>query len=609
MTPSPNAKMRRAFVEIGVFSFFTNILLLVMPLYMLQVYDRVLPSSSLDTLAFITILAVGALGLLAVLEVVRGIYANRIAATLDIAHSRQALQAAMESSRASLGDIQSMRDLSTVRAFIGSRSVFVLFDLPFAPLFIALLWLVHPLLFGITTGGAVLLATIAFLNQKATASDIKSASERAIAEMITAQSFTRNAETLRAMGMMDNALKAWATHHVASLAANDSIARTNSLFTGLSRFVRMGLQIGVLGVGGWLVLRGEMTAGMIFASSIIAGRGLQPIDQITGSWRQITDVRGSWRRFSDTAGTLPKPRNYTELPPPEGRLDLENLVYFAPNATSGSEPVLKRVTVHVPAASVIGIVGPSGAGKSTLARLMVGAVRPSAGVVRIDGADIRNWDPNLLGRHIGYLPQEVEILPGTIAQNIARFNPAADGAAILEAARRAHVHDLIQSMPAGYDTVIGPAGVTLSGGQRQRIGLARAFYGDPRILVLDEPNSNLDDAGDAALNKAVEEARKNGTTVLLITQRTLPAQMLDSLLVLNDGKLDDFGPHEEVLERQQRKLAGQSGPRIIAGRGNEEGANRSVPEPSSSAISPRKKSPFASYGPGLRPLKRGNDTE
>jgi len=593
---STKAHPLRAVVEIGIFSFFVNALMLVMPLYMLQVYDRILPSSSLETLVFLTVLAAAALGLLAILEVVRGIYASRVAARLDVAESRKAMMAAMESPRASLGDVQTLRDLSAVRGFIASRSAFALFDLPFAPLFIALLWLIHPVLFWIAAGGAVVLALIAIVNQLATAPATRRGSDSGIAAMMTAQSFVRNAETLRAMGMVDNAISTWARQHVPSLNANDDIARINALFTGLSRFLRLGLQIAMLGVGALLVLGGEMTAGMIFAASIISGRGLQPIDQVIGGWRQFVDIRAAWRRLATMTKAHVAERTYTELPDPAGRVDIENLVYLAPNAGPGAEPIIKRISARIEAGSVTGIVGPSGAGKSTLARLVVGGIQPRSGVIRIDGADIRNWPADGIGRHIGYLPQDIELLPGTIAENIARFTPDASDADIVEAATRAQVHDLVQSMPDGYDTVIGPQGVMLSGGQRQRISLARAFFGGPTLLVLDEPNANLDSEGDAALERALDDARAAGTTVLIITQRTSIVGKMDALLILRGGLVEDFGPRDEVIARQQQKVAGHMAPgsKVV---GN---ANRGEDAPQ-----PAGKSPFAAFGPGLRPLPAG----
>lgn len=546
----PHAGLKRPFMEIGFFSFAINALMLVVPIYMLQVYDRVLPSASRETLIYLSIMAVFALGLMAGLEVVRSIYAARIAARVDIANTRRAMLAALHSDRASLGDIQPLRDLGVIRGFIGSRLVFALFDLPFAPLFIALLWFIHPMLFSLTAVGALLLAGLAIANQLVTAKRARRGAERSIAAMSTAQSFVRNADALKAMGMTNNAIESFGSQHAQSLGAADHVSKTNALFSGFSRFVRLSLQIAVLGIGALLVLRSEMTAGMIFAASLISGRGLQPIDQLIGGWRQYVDVHAAWRRFGKATANVGTLQQHVELPAPKGTLRTEGANYAATNGFQ-DEPrtLLKRISFEVPAGAAVGIVGPSGAGKSTLARMLVGAIAPSTGCVRIDGADIAHWAPDSLGRHIGYLPQDIELLPGTIAQNIARFDPDASDAAIIDAATRAQVHDLIQSMPDGYGTMIGPQGLTLSGGQRQRIGLARAFFGQPCLLVLDEPNAHLDDAGEKALERAIDMAREAGTTVLIVTQRKAIIRKVDRLLVLNAGSVEDYGSRADVLQR------------------------------------------------------------
>ncbi len=546
--PLPN-RLRRPFLEIGIFSFAINLLMLVVPIYMLQIYDRVLPSASVETLTYLSIMAVVALGLMASLDVVRGLYAARLAVGVDIAHTRQAMLAAMHSDRASLGDIQPVRDLAAIRGFLGSRMVFALFDLPFAPLFILLLWFVHPALFALTAIGAVLLAGLAVANQIATARWARRGAESDLAALSTAQSFTRHADTLRAMGMAANAVEAFGADHARSLDASDRISGTNALFAGLSRFVRLSLQIAVLGVGALLVLRSDMTAGMIFAASIISGRGLQPIDQLIGGWRHYVDVHAAWRRFGKAIATQDMSRQPIDLPAPEGMLRFEGVHYAAAGSDAAPRPLLKRIGVDVPAGAVVGIVGPSGAGKSTLARMAVGAIAPTSGCVRIDGADIAHWAPENLGRHIGYLPQDLDLLPGTIAQNIARFDPDARDAAVIDAAKRAEVHDVIQAMPDGYATRIGPRGMTLSGGQRQRIGLARALFGRPRLLVLDEPNAHLDDAGEQALERAIDLARDAGATVLIVTQRKSILRKVDRLLILNAGVVEDYGPRADVLGR------------------------------------------------------------
>lgn len=550
--PADRPQFKRAIAEIGIFSLFVNALMLVIPLYMLQVYDRILPSSSRDTLVFLSLMAGGALLMLAALEIVRSIYGSRVAARFDVEQSRNAMLAAMASPRASLGDIQAVRDVATIRGFIGSRSAFALFDLPFAPMFILLLVFIHPALFWITVGGALLLTLLAVLNQVITVRSARDADQNSISAMMTAQSFVRNAEILRSMGMIGNAIGTFGHQHVRSLNAGARVARTNAMIAGISRFFRLSLQIAILGVGALLVLQQGMTPGMIFAASIISGRGLQPIDQVIGGWRHFVDVHAAWKRLrTATAAVEAQDVDSTELPAPKASLSLQNIAYSVPQSDGRQKSILKNIDLEIAAGTVVGIIGPSGAGKSTLARIVSGAIPPTEGVVRIDGADVAHWSSESLGRFVGYLPQDVELLPGTIAQNIARFNPAADDAAIIAAAKRAQVHDLIQTFPDGYDTVIGPQGLTLSGGQRQRVGLARAFFGDVRLVVLDEPNANLDTNGEMALGRAIDEARAGGVTILIVTQRKAIAGKVDYLMVVRDGVIDDYGPRDAVLKRQQ----------------------------------------------------------
>ena len=531
------------------FTFVVNLLLLTQPVYMLQVYDRVLSSGSVDTLVYISIMAALALGLLGVLDAVRNAIASRLGARIEVAAANEAMIASMNGPRASVGDTQPLRDLQTVRGFVGGRSIFGYLDLPFAPLFIGLLWFLHPALFFLTLFGAVVLAILAYCNQQATARAATVASENSMAAMLSAQSFVRNAESIRAMGMMENTIDAWGAAEARSLAAQDRMNRTNAWFAGASKAFRLGLQIAILGTGGYLVLQREMSGGMIFASSLISGRGLQPIDQVIAGWKQFVETRKAWERLQKALAFAPVRPRATELPEPTGLVSIQQLVVLAPQ-NPAAEPLLKRISTQIAAGTCMVVVGPSGAGKSTFARTLIGAVPIHAGSVRVDGADIRNWDPEQLGRRVGYLAQDVEMLPGTVAQNIARFDPDAADAQIVEAARKAQVHDLIQRLPKGYDTMLGPSGHQLSGGQRQRVGLARAFFGSPRLLVLDEPNAHLDNEGDMALEQALRNAQSDGVTVILVTQRRNVAELADSIMILRDGAIDDVGPKADVYARQ-----------------------------------------------------------
>ncbi|WP_192843202.1 type I secretion system permease/ATPase [Aureimonas sp. AU12] len=546
-----------------VFTFVVNLLLLVQPVYMLQVYDRVLSSGSLDTLLYVSLLAGAALLLLGILDAVRNIIAGRIASRMEVEAGNDTLIAAMLGQRASIGDVQPLRDLQTVRGFVGNRAIFAYLDLPFAPLFIAILWFIHPVLFALTLVGAIVLTILALLNQWASNRVAQEASEHTVTAMLSAQSFVRNAESIRAMGMMENAIDAWGASEARSLAAQDRMNRINSWFSGISKTLRMGLQIAILGVGGYLVLQREMTGGMIFASSLISGRGLQPIDQVIGGWKGFVETRKSWERLQRALAFVADRPKATELPDPVGTLSFHQLVVMPPHNPNG-DPLIKKISAYVKAGTCMALIGPSGAGKSTLVRTVVGAVPIRAGSIRVDGADIRNWDPEQLGRRIGYLSQDVELLPGTVAQNIARFDPQASDAEIVEAARKAQVHELIQRLPKGYDTQLGPAGHQLSGGQRQRVGLARAFYGSPRLLVLDEPNAHLDSEGDMALESALLLAKSQQVTVVIVTQRRNVAEFADSIMILRDGMIEDFGSKSEVYGRQAARKKAEDDARQAA---------------------------------------------
>jgi PrtD family type I secretion system ABC transporter len=541
----------RSLIEIGIFSAATNAMLMVMPLYLLQIYDRVLPSSSLSTLTYITIIALAALGILGVLEVVRSYYADRVAARIDTEMASGAFMTSMSGPRAALGDVQPLRDLATIRGFISSRALFFLFDLPFSPIFIALLYLVHPVLFYVTIIGAAVMVGVAVANQLATAKPGQQAADSMMMSMNMAQSFGRNFETVRALGMISNTIEVWGRKFAESINLSANVSRRNAFYGGLSRTLRMVLQNGIMCAGAYLVLKNEMTAGMIFASSIISGRALQPLDQIIGGWRQVNDASRAWTRLKSIGkeNAEAADKDTVDLPDLKGAMMVDSVIYFPPNADRTADPLIKKITFRVEPGEVVAMVGPSRAGKSTLARLIVGAIKPHSGVIRLDGADIQNFDSDQLGRHIGYLSQEVELFPGTIAENISRFDQSSDDAAIVRAAELAETHKLILGQKNGYGTQIGPTGVRLSGGERQRIGLARAFYGDPKVIILDEPNANLDSEGEAALERAVMQAKARGTTVMLITHRPTIAAKCDRILMLRDGQIEMYGAAQDVLQK------------------------------------------------------------
>ena len=542
------AGLTRLLWPLGVFSLVANLLLLTTPLYMLQIYDRVLTSQSMDTLVFLSIIAGGALVVLGLMEIVRPILASRAAARLETTLGADALLASMVQGRATQGDTQVLRDLGQVRQFLASRAIFALIDLPFAPLFIAILWFIHPALFVLTIAGAAILFLLAIVNQMIVAKPSKTAQDKSMLAHGQATALARNAESLRAMGMVEAGVTRWGAAQADALNANGVVDGRNAVLSGISRTIRMGLQVAILGYGAYLVLQGDMTAGMIFASSIISGRALQPIDQVIGGWRQYVASWAAWKRVRDRLGAIDFDREYTPMPEPKGLLTAENVSVPTPGGRP-DQPILDRISMRLEPGQTLGLVGPSGSGKSTFARALVGAVAPPIGAVRLDGTDLRNWDPLAVGRFMGYVAQEVELLPGTIAQNIARLDPEPDPQKLQRAAERAQVTELIKQLPQGFDTLVGPGGMGLSGGERQRIALARAFYGDPRILVLDEPNAALDERGEAAFYKAVMDARRAGTTIVVVSQRAMPKKLVDMVMRIANGRVDFFGPVDEYEKR------------------------------------------------------------
>lgn len=550
---------RRVLLLLACFSLVVNLLLLAMPLYMLQIYDRILPSRSMDTLMFLSIIAGGTLVVLGLLEAVRSVLASRAGARLEVDLGTDALLASMARSRNGETDVETVRHLATVRQFISSRMLFALLDFPFAPIFIVILYVIHPTLFWLTLAGAAVLFVLAIINQRLSRDAGQRAADQQASAMSMAQSLARNAHTLQSMGMTRDGIRLWGRHNSRSLVNQGSVDFRSAVMTGISRAFRMGLQIAILGVGALLVLNHEMTAGMIFAASIISGRALQPIDQVIGGWRQFAMTLASWRALKDTlgkhAGESQEPK--TLMAEPKGHIAVKDAVVLNP-AGLGAAPILNRISFELDPGSVLGVVGPSGSGKSTLARLIVGVQTPNSGTIRIDGTEVQNWNNEQLGQHIGYLSQDVELLPGTVKENIARLSEQPDDLAVLDAARKAQVHALIQNLPQGYDTRIGPGGLGLSGGQRQRIGLARAFYGGPKIMVLDEPNANLDDDGELALRKALAATRSAGVTVIIVTQRKQVLNVVDKILRLHSGTLDYLGTRDEfakILQQRRQSLA------------------------------------------------------
>ncbi|WP_233290846.1 type I secretion system permease/ATPase [Shinella sp. PSBB067] len=540
--------LHRAWLEIAIFSVLMNVLLLVPSLYMMQIYDRVLPAASIPTLVYLSLIAVAALALMALLDIVRSIYCQRVGLSLERNFGSASFMATLSSARAKHGEIQPLRDLATVRAFIASRGLTNLIDLPFAPLFIILLYLIHPVLSLVTTAGALVLIIVVVANQFAARRSItQSLGEARVANSL-AQAFVGSADTIRGLGMLMNVSEVWGRKFAEAALSQDRATSINSIFAGISRASRMALQLAILGSGAALVMAGELTGGMIFASSIISGRALQPIDQLIAGWKQVVEARAAWKRLNEaTVAVAAAHIDRIRLPDPLGKISVRDLLWAPPG--TGGLPIIKRISFEVRAGEVIAILGPSSAGKSTLVKLLAGALRPTAGSIFLDEADYKTWDEHQLGSQIGYLPQEVQLLPGTIAANISRFDLDASDSEIIGAAQRAEAHALISAQKDGYQTSLSSSDTSLSGGVRQRVGLARAFFRNPKVLILDEPNSNLDADGEAALDRAIVAAKAAGNTILIVTHRPGIIARCDKALVMREGSVEVFGPAPEVLER------------------------------------------------------------
>ena len=546
------ATCRSAFFMTAAFSAFINLLMLVSPLYMMQVYDRVLHSKSEATLLMLTLITVGLLGVMAMLEVIRSRILVRVGGRMDQLLSERILSAQFQASLHWIGANpgQASRDFDTVRQFLTGAGIFAFFDAPWTPLILALMFMFHPVLGLIALVGGIALFGLAIINEVVTKKPLEEANKNAVMAAGAIDSSMRNAEVLEAMGMFGNFRDRWAGRREEILRLQAIASDRAGVIMGLTKFIRLLLQTAILGGGAYLAIHEQISPGLIIAGSIMMGRALAPVEQAIGTWKQFVGARIAHRRLTELLNRVPKYQERVALPRPTGDLKVETVVVVPPGS---SAPTLSRVSFDLPAGQVLGVIGPSGAGKSTLARLLVGAWRPYAGTVRVDGADLHNWDPEARGDFMGYLPQDVELFDGSVAENIARFGEM-DSEAIVTAAKRAGVHDMILHLPQGYDTPIGTGGCALSGGQRQRIGLARAVYGGPCLIILDEPNSNLDDEGEAALVYAITELKRSGVTVVIISHRPSILGVTDQILVLAEGTVRMFGNRAEVLARFTRPV-------------------------------------------------------
>lgn len=536
---------KRAFFNIGLFSAVINLLMLAPALYMLQVYDRVLASGNQMTLLMLTLMILGLFGLMGALEWVRSQVVIRLGTQMDMRLNQRVYDAAFEAQlrTGSPAAAQALNDLTSLRQFATGNALFAFFDAPWFPVYLFVIFMFSPWLGLLALGGAVLLMILAWLNQHVSQAPLKAASELSVQATQQASAHLRNAEAIEAMGMLDTLRGRWLAQHTAFLAQQNLASEKTATVSAWSKGVRLALQSLVLGLGALLAVQGQITAGMMIAGSILMGRVLSPIDQLIGVWKQWSSARLAYQRLEALLHSYPARTQRMALPAPRGELAVEQLSSSAPGTRRAT---LANLSFTLPAGQVLGVIGPSGCGKSTLARLLIGVWQPLAGKVRLDGAELSQWDKHQLGPHLGYLPQDIQLFAGTIAQNIARFAEV-DADKVLAAAQLAGVHQLILQLPEGYETRLGEGGAGLSGGQKQRIGLARALYGLPAVIVLDEPNSNLDEAGEQALLQAIAQLKQHKRTLILITHKPNVLTLTDQLLILREGQLQAFGPTAKVL--------------------------------------------------------------
>jgi ATP-binding cassette subfamily C protein len=537
----------RSFGVVGFFSLVVNVLTLTMPVYLFQLSDRVLTSHSLDTLLMLSIVALGLIAVLSLLDILRRQILGRLAITLEATLGGPILASIIHGAPAGGGGNTSpLRSLHQVRSFIASPIVLLLFDAPLAPLYLAAIFIIHPHLGFVVLGSAVFLVAVALLNQWCTSAPLVEASQFASRADTQAEALARNAQVLNAMGMLNEGIQHWGRDEAVSLTHLVRGQERNYWVSGFSKFARLVTQILILGWGAYLAVKGELTGGMMIAASIIAGRGLQPLEGMIEGWRSVTQAWQAYGRVKLSVAAFQKEKARLLLPRPKGRLTVDKILYIPPGA---KEPVLNGISFELKPGESLAVVGPSGSGKSTLAKILVGCLYPTAGAVRLDGTELRHWDRLQFGEFTGYLPQEVELFPGTIRENVCRMRNDLADSEVFAAAQVAGVHEMITSLSDGYETMLDRNGAPLSGGQKQRVALARAFFRNPALVVMDEPNSNLDTQGETALTETVRRAKQQGITIVVVTQRPALLNIVDKILILRSGRLESFGTPHEVLHR------------------------------------------------------------
>ncbi len=539
------AVCRRNMVTVGIFSFIVNVLVLAIPIYLFNIADRVLSSQSVDTLMMLTIVVVGAILMHVLLDIARRIILLRVATDMESKLGAPVLSAAARAAQdGSSREFQILGELQNLRAFITGPVILTMFDAPVAPLYLFAVFLIHPHLGFIVCATVIVLLVIAGLNQRTTAVPFGRANAFAARANLQADAMARNAQAMNAMGMIPEGVNIWGGETAQSLKSQVVAQDRNILMAGTSKFIRLGTQIAVLGWGGYLAILGEVTGGMIIAASIIGSRALQPIEGTIEGWRAFVQARSAYSRIK--ALLLNSPLNFDRLrlPRPKGHLNVERVLYVPP---PNKKVILNGVSFDLQPGESLGIVGASGTGKSTLGKMLVGSIFPTSGSVRLDSMDLRNWDSRQFGENVGYLPQDVQLFPASIKDNIARMRNDANDQDIFDAAEMADVHAMISEFAQGYETQVAMDGSPLSGGQKQRIGLARAFFGNPRLVVLDEPNSNLDSPGERALAKALHVAKDKEITVVAITQRPSLLNSVDKIMILKNGTVQALGDREDII--------------------------------------------------------------
>ena len=537
---------KSSFLSVGFFSFFVNALMLVPTFYMIQISGRVVPSSSTSTLLMLTLILTVLVVTMGSLEWVRSRIMVRISNRLDVMLSRDVYRASFKRALSSGGSdatAQSLNDLTALRQFFTGSGLFAFFDAPWFPIYTVVMFLFHPWFGYMTLACGLVLAGLAVVNHRLTANALANANKENVASNVVTTKTLRNAEVIESMGMLETLMNRWAKRQRRIMLMQSEASDKGGIVSTISKTFRTWSQSIMLAIGAYLVVTHEINPGLLMAGSLLLGRALAPIDQMIGSWKGFVAAKVQYDRLSKVLDDLSKEPERMPLPAPEGQIQVENLVVAPPGAKA---PVIRNMSFVVPSGSIVGIVGPSAAGKSTLVRALMGIWPPQHGVVRLDGADIASWDKQALGQYVGYLPQDIELFEGSISENIARFDKI-DPEKVVQAAQIAGVHEMILMLPDGYDTVIGSDGVNLSGGQRQRVGLARAIYGNPRLIVLDEPNSNLDDVGERALGVALQKLKETGATVFIVSHRPNILTRLDRILVMAGGAISLYGERDRVI--------------------------------------------------------------